>query len=164
MSNETDREKFYGLLKGFNAVVLITHLGERLDARPMAVARVEPDCDLWFITGADTDKAREIAENPRVHVVAQHERDTFVSLAGTARLLHDPAKIRELWKEPYRVWFPDGPEDPNIRLIHLAAEAGEFWDNAGANKAKYLLQAAKAYATGSTPKVNEGDQHGEMKL
>ena len=164
MANEAEREKFFGLLKGFNTVVLVTHRGERLDVRPMALAHVEPSCDLWFITGADTEKANEIQANPRVHVVAQHERDTFISLPGTARLLHDDAKIRELWNEPYRVWFPQGPEDPNIRLIHVEAESGEFWDNAGVNKAKYIFQAARAYVSGSTPKVDEGDQHGEMKL
>lgn len=164
MPRDSEREKFFRLLEEFNTVVLITRQGERFDARPMAVAHVEPSCDLWFITGADTDKAREIEANPRVHVVAQHERDRFISLAGTARLLHDRQRIRELWKEPYRVWFPDGPDDPNIRLVHVAADTGEFWDNAGANKAKYVLQAARAYVSGSTPTIDEGDQHGEVKL
>lgn len=159
-----EQQKFLEVLERFSAVVLVTYGDDGLDARPMALVRVEPDCDVWLMTMTNTGKVQEIKAQSRVQLVAQHNQDTFISLSGTADLISDPGKVRELWKEPYRVWFPDGPDDPDILLIRIRADAGEFWDNAGANKAKYLLQAAKAYASGERPDIEEGDQHGKVKL
>ncbi|MES2523455.1 MAG: pyridoxamine 5'-phosphate oxidase family protein [Gemmatimonadota bacterium] len=178
MSNENktedQRERFHELLESFRAVVLITRTGadegpkgSRHDAevasRPMEVARLDDNCDLWFLTDADSAKVFEIRKDPQVHVVAQDAESRFVSLTGTARVLQDKAVIKELFTEDYKVWFPEGPETPGIRAIHVSAEEGEFWDSKGKNKVKYLLQAAKAYATGERPKT-DGDQFGHVEL
>ncbi|HYW31854.1 MAG TPA: pyridoxamine 5'-phosphate oxidase family protein [Gemmatimonas sp.] len=178
MSNDNrpddQREHFHEMLESFRAVVLITRTGadeepkgSRHDAevasRPMQVARLDDNCDLWFLTDADSAKVFEIRKDPQVHVVAQDSESRFVSLTGTARVLQDRAIITELFSEPYKVWFPDGPETPGIRAIHVSAEEGEFWDSQGKNKVKYLLQAAKAYATGSRPKTDT-DQSAHVTL
>lgn len=161
----TEREKFYELLKDFDTAVLVTVAdGSRLDARPMAVARVEPSCEVWFLTGADTAKVREIERNPRVEVVAQDEHDKYVTLSGLARVVQDREKIRALWKEPYEAWFPRGKDDPDIRLIAVTAEQGEYWDDQGANKVRYLFEAAKAYVGGHRAQPEEGEQHGSVQL
>jgi general stress protein 26 len=179
MSSEStppgDKEQFHELLKSFNTVALITHarVGEEASAsatsdvevtsRPMQVARLDDNCDLWFLTDAETAKVYEIKAEPQVHVIGQDDRNRFVSLTGTARVLKDSAVIQELWSEPYEVWFPDGPESPGIRAIHVAAQEGEYWDSKGVNKIKYLLQAAKAYATGTTPRTDR-EQQGRVEL
>ena len=72
------------------------------------------------------------------------------------------AKVAELWKEPFRVWFPGGREDPDIALIAVEPERAEYWDNSGFHKLQYLWEAAGAYVTGDTPKVEEGEQHGVL--
>ncbi len=46
----------------------------------------------------------------------------------------------------------------------MRPEEGEFWDNEGFNKIKYLFESAKAYVTGQTPEVAEGEQHGVVQL
>ena len=176
---QTDQERLYEVLEKFDSAMLVTRAtgggaassaagtggadtAAGLDARPMWIAKVEKSCDLWFFTDADSGKVRELAADPRVQIVAQ-DGGRFVSVAGTARVLDDRNKARELWKEPYKVWFPDGVDDPRLRLIHVSADAGEFWDNAGGNKVKYLLKSAKAYVTGDRPK-NDRDEHGSVRL
>ncbi|HXC24386.1 MAG TPA: pyridoxamine 5'-phosphate oxidase family protein [Gemmatimonadaceae bacterium] len=68
------KEKFYELLKDFNAVMLITHVtrgdahATDINARPMGIAQVEPNCDLWFITGADTETVHDIASDSHSEV------------------------------------------------------------------------------------------------
>ena len=174
---QQQREKFYDLVKSFKSVVLVTNAaggsgnapdgassGEEFHSRPMAVARVDESCDLWFLTGADSGKIFEIREDPTVLIVAQDGQSRFISLTGTAHLHKDRSIIHELWSEPYKVWFPGGEEDPNIRIIHVAARGGEYWDSTGVNKVKYLLESAKAYATGTTPNTEEGEQHGKVRL
>jgi general stress protein 26 len=179
MSSEStptgDREQFHELLESFNTVALITHARAEpgsgssnasdveVTSRPMQVARLDENCDLWFLTDADTAKVYEIKAEPQVHVIGQDDRSRFVSLSGTARVLKDSKIIKELWSEPYKVWFPDGPDSPGIRVIHVAAQEGEYWDSKGVNKIKYLLQAAKAYATGTTPDTDR-EQQGRVQL
>lgn len=171
-----DREKLHELLESFDTVMLITQAlpehGENaatkddfeLTSRPMEVARLDDNCDLWFVTDAESAKVYEITSKPVVHVVAQDKRDRFVSVRGTARVLQDKATIRELWSESHKLWFPDGPESPNIRAIHVASQEGQYWDNAGTNKVKYILQAAKAYVSGERMKTGTGDQMGRVEL
>lgn len=169
----TDAERMHDVLEHFDTAMLVTRAmvagavgGDHeagLDARPMAIARLEKSCDLWFFTSAESEKVDEITADPRVQIVAQDGKGRFVSLAGTAHVLDDRGKAAELWSEPYEVWFPDGLDDARLRLIHVEAQSGEYWDNAGANKVKYVLKAARAYAAGDRPS-NDRDEHGTARL
>ncbi len=160
-----ERTHFHALLTHFHTAMLVTHAGaDRLRARPMAVAKIEDDSRMWFFTDADSAKAHEIETDTRVHIVCQNDRSAYLSLSGRARLVRDRAKVEELWKEPFKVWFPGGKDDPHIALIAVTPEEGEYWDNEGRNKFKYLFEAVKAYATGTLPEVNEGQQHGRVDL
>ena len=162
---QTETEKFHKLLNDFSTAVLITHEQEYdFRARPMMIAGVEENCDLWFITNAESAKVHEIEADTRVQVICQNGPTNCVSIAGRASLSRDRAKIREVWKTSYRVWFPLGPDDPSIVLIRVAGEHGEYWDNTGVNRLVYVYQAIKAVATGTTPKVKEGEQHGHVDL
>ena len=161
---QTQTEKFYELLKDFDTAVLLTHGPEsHCRARPMVIAEVDVNCDLWFITSEDSAKVHEIERDTRVHVVCQNGRTSCISIAGRASLSQDRSRIQQLWKPSYRVWFPQGPEDA-IVLIHVIGEHGEYWDNTGANSLIYLYRAIKAVVTRSTPEVTEGTQHGHVNL
>lgn len=164
-SSQEQAEHFISLLKKFSNVMLVTHTGDHgFHARPMAVAKVEDDGLLWFITSEETVKVHEIELDSHVHLIAQDGNSAFLSLTGRASLIGDREKIAHLWQEPYRVWFPKGKDDPTIELIAVRPERGEFWDSTGANRYKYLWEVAKAYMTGTTPVIAEGDQHGKVRL
>lgn len=145
--------------------MLVTHTGDQgFHARPMALAQVEDDGQIWFITGADSTKVHEIEVDSHVHLIAQNGHSAFLSLSGRASLIVDRAKIAELWSEPFRAWFPQGKDDPNVELIVVHPEFGEFWDTTGANRYKYLWEATKAYFDGTTPEIDEGNMHGRVAL
>lgn len=162
---ETQTEKFHDLLKEFETAVLITHGRDtHFHARPMSIAQVEDNCDLWFITNEESAKVHEIEADTRVQVICQEGRSSCISIAGRASLIRDRAKVREVWRPVHRVWFPHGVEDPNIVLIHVAGEHAEYWDNTGVNRLTYAYQAIKAIATGTAAEVKEGEQHGHVTL
>jgi general stress protein 26 len=162
---QTESEKFHELLKGFDTAVLVTHAGDgRLRARPMVVAQIDDNCDLWFITDEHSAKVHEIANDTRVHVIGQKGRDSCASISGRAFLVHDRARVRELWKTAYRVWFPQGVDDPSIVLVRVAGEEAEYWDNTGIKRFSYLYRAVKAVLTQTKPEVEEGRQHGHVRL
>ena len=59
---------------------------------------------------------------------------------------------------------PLGLAQALIRCQSVTPEEGEFWDNGGVHKFKYLFESAKAYLTGTTPNLEEGKEHGMARL
>lgn len=114
------------------AMFTTTGVDGRLYSRPLGTQEVEFDGDLWFATSADSPKIAEIALNSRVNVAyASPSKNSYVSVAGTARVVDDRAKVEELWSPAMKLFFPEGKDDPNLRLIHVRAESAEYWDGPG---------------------------------
>jgi len=149
------------LLDSFDTAMLLTRDGDQNHARPMAVAEIETANTIWFVTSSDSPKVEEIRADSRVSVTFQSERK-FVALSGTSAVVRDRARIDALWKEAWKVWFPNGKEDPSIALIRVTVEDAEFWDNAGGKGIRYAFEAAKALLTGERPEPVPG-AHGRVK-
>lgn len=160
-----EARKFHDLLAKFDTAMLVTHTAEQsLRGRPMQIAGIDEDSRVWFFTEVVSGKVEEIVHDTHVAVICQKDRDLFLSLSGKASLLRDRAKIEELWREPFKAWFPEGKDDPQLALVSVTPEDGEYWDNEGLKKIKYLFEAAKAYATGTKPHIDEGEQHAKVRL
>ena len=159
----TDSEHLYDLLKDFDTAMLITRRQEgHLHARPMAVAELRADADAYFVTSIESPKVAEIEADADV-LLTFHSASQYAAVYGRINVIEDRALIERLWREPWRVWYPQGKADPSIVLLRFDAEHGEFWDNAGARGLKYVFEAAKAYVKGESPKMDR-DQHGRMRL
>lgn len=157
------REHLYELLKDIDTAMLVTRTGERgMHARPMAVADLRPDADAYFVTSVDSPKVAEIEREPNVLLTFQSS-DRFAAVSGRVTVSRDRALVERLWKEPWKVWFPKGKDDPSIAVLKLDAEQGEYWDNSGAQGVQYVLSAAKAYLKGDTPATDD-KQHGRVRL
>ena len=158
-------EKLIELLKSFDSAMLVTRTASgQLRSRPMALADVEADGTLWFMTQAQSGKVDEIAHDDQVNVAMQ-SKSKFVSLSGQAVAVDNRLKIAELWNEAWKIWFPKGKDDPSLSLLRVRGEAGEYWDNSGTSGIKYLIEAGKAYLSGTRPDV-DGDPkiHGKVQL
>lgn len=153
------RDKVWDLIKDIKFALMATHKlggGDVLHARPMmALNKSFDDGVLWFFTGADTEKAAEIAANPSALLTYAEPKDqAYVSITGKAEVVRDKTKIDELWSEWVRAWFPDGKDDPNLFLVRFDATEAEFWDSPNGvlvNAYGYL----KAVLTHEMPKVGE---------
>src|SRR5512139_2928231 len=162
---ENQTEKICNLLNDFDTAMLVTYGPTRPPrARPMAIAKVEPNGELWFFTGRETEKVHEIESNQQVLIVCQDEGGRYVSMSGTAALVTDRTRANELWKEPYRTWFPGGVDDPDLVLISVRPEEAEYWDSQGMKGVRYAFEAVKGYVTGSRPEILEGEQHGRVVM
>lgn len=166
-ATETDpadqRAHLLELLKEFHTGVLTTTgLDGGLHARPLAVAQANDDGTLWFSTHAVSAKVEEIAKRQRVGVTFQ-SKTVYLAFSGEAEVVNDREKIKELWAESWRIWYPDGPTDPNIALLKIELERGEYWDMNGVSGIKFLFQAAKAYVSGRAAEDGGPDQHGAVK-
>ncbi len=157
--------KLHELLEEFDVAMLATRTVEgHLRARPMALAEVEPDGTLWFLTDRRSGKVEELTRDDHVLVTMQ-SRTRFVSLSGTAAPVEDRSRVARLWKAEWQAWFPGGKDDPNLVLLRVDGQAGEYWDNSGTGGVKYLVEVGKALFTGTRPDV-AGDPkvHGKVEL
>ncbi len=157
------RAHLYEILDAAGTVVVITRTADgRLHPRPMAVVRVDEDGTTYFATGRTSTKLAEIEADARVDLVFQ-SRTRFASISGRGRLVHDPAMIDALWTESWRLWFPKGKQDPEIALLAIDPEHGEYWDQSGTRGLAFLLRAARAYVTGTAVEPRPED-HGETTM
>lgn len=99
-------------------------------------------------------KIDEVQSEQRVNVSYANSDDSrYVSVSGTAQLVRDQKKPKELWNPVYKAWFPNGLEDPNLALLKVAIEKAEYWD-APSGKMVQAIGFVKALATGSAMKRN----------
>jgi general stress protein 26 len=142
-----NQDKVRKLIKD-SRIAMLTMLDEqgRIVSQPMATQDVEPDADLWFIAERSSEKVANIRRDPRVNV-SYSSSDSWVSVAGTAEVVDDVAKLEELWNTFTDAWLEGGPENPENILIRVAADSAEYWDSPG-SKVTQVLNLLKAKATG----------------
>jgi general stress protein 26 len=155
MRAQDKADRLYDIIKDFDNAMLVTQVaGRTAHARPMMVAEIRPDGDIFFTTDISSPKVTEIAGSPDV-VVTFQSGSQFATVAGKAEVVKDRDFIEQLWSEAWKVWFPGGKSDPNLCLIRVDGREGEYWDNAGAQGIKRAFQTAKAYLKGRTPELDE---------
>jgi general stress protein 26 len=127
-----------------------------LHSRPMTTQQVENfDGTLWFFAGLNSAKTEDLQANSEINLnYAKPGSMEFVSVSGTAQISMDRAKMKELWNEMYKAWFPQGLDDPNLCLLRIQVSSAEYWDNPSA-KVVQLLGYLKAKVTGEKENMGE---------
>ena len=132
-----------------------------MTARPVTTQQAEARGVVWFFVPIDGGMAAEVGRDPRVLLAYADLSDNFfVALTGTARVLHDRDKIRELWSPMAAAWFPKGIDDPNLALLRVDVERGEYWDP-GSSKLVQFFAIAKAALTRTPP--HDVGEHREFR-
>lgn len=161
---ESKRARFDELVRGFDTAMLVTHPPDGgMRARPLSVASVDAEGDLWFSTGSNSGKVAELLGDPRVAIVMQGP-SRFVSITGTAEIVIDSERAAALWQEAWRPWFPGGANDPELVLVHVRATEAEFWDLSGIRGLVYLFDAAKHAMTGERMTDGPAAHHDTVRL
>lgn len=105
-----------------------------MDGNQPRVRMVHPTWDgqvLWFATGPDSPKARQMRENPAVDVQFQVAPPDFVHIMvrGRAELCSDPADKARAWDVidyDLTEFGSTGPEDPNFLAVRIVPERVEL--------------------------------------
>jgi general stress protein 26 len=162
--SNSDVQKLGELIKGIRVAMLTTVDSEGcLHSRPMATQDAEFDGTLWFFTEADSLKIHELERDRHVNLSYANPGDSkYVSVSGTAAVVRDHARVKELWSPFYKAWFPKGVDDPNIALLRVAVDKAEYWDSPSSAVVR-LIGFAKAVATGKRY-GEEGTDHEKIKL
>ena len=149
--DEAARRKVHELISEARIAMMATYDATgSAHSRPMAAVKHEGD-ELWFFAREESRKVSELSRDPRVLLdYADTDGQNYVSLVGRARMTRSAEKARELWSEPLRAWFPDGPEDPHITLIEVEVDSAEYWDSPSSAMV-HAYGYVKARLTGEPP-------------
>lgn len=154
-----DLQKLRELVKDIDFCMLTT-VDEKgdLHSRPMSSnGDIDHNGDIWFFTNASSHKVSEIQKLPKVNVsFADPDNQHYISISGNAQLVRDQNKIEELWRPEFKMWFPEGKDDPDIALLRVSLEKAEYWDSPSSTVG-FMLSFVSSLVTGK-----EAD-HGENK-
>ena len=131
MASTKKRDQLRDLMEGIDSAMFTT-LGEDgfPVSRPLSTQAAEFDGKvLWFFVRRDTPKVREIGRYAKVNVAYAKPGDAvYLSVAGTARVVDDRAKIEELWSDALKAYFKRGVGDPQLVLIEVTVHSVQYWD------------------------------------
>jgi general stress protein 26 len=78
----------------------------------------------------------------------------YVAISGQAKLVEDKQKLNELWNAGLRVWFPKGPDDPELALLAIEVEKADYWASP-ASLVTYAFAYVRTRITGQSPLPDE---------
>lgn len=154
---------FYALVEDLDTAMFTTRRPDgRLVSRPMANQVRANGADLWFVTAEDSEKIEEIEFDPHVNLAYYKDATReWVSVSGKATLSRDRAKIKELYRPDWGIYFEDeggakdGSEnDPRFVLIGIQIESAMFME-VTKPRPVVLFELAKGFITGKAPDVAE---------
>lgn len=162
VSDADAKAKVVELLKSASIAMFITrHPSGTMHARPMGTRHAEFEGELWFLTDINSEKVKDIRAIPEVAIAYSEEgKNRYVSVSGIADIVTDRKKVKEMWFEPARVWFPKGSDDPDLSLIRVRVTKAEYWDSPGARVTlvfsylKSLITGKEAGETGENAEVS----------
>lgn len=131
------------------------------NTRPMATQQVDEAGNIWFFSEEHSEKNGDIARDNRVQLIySNRSSQEYLSIFGTAEIIVDPAKAKELWNVFLTAWFPGGHNDPNLTLIKVTPTEGYYWDT----KNNKMVQSIKIVIGAIKGKMIDDGVAGKLKL
>jgi general stress protein 26 len=153
-TDANSRAALWSLIKDIRFALFTTRFSDgTLRSHPMTLqnSRLDEDDRLWFFMSRRSHSVEDIANDPQVHVgFADTDKDQYVSVGGTARVVDDKGKTAALWTKKAEAWFPGGPTDGDLALVEVQIRHAHYWD-VKENKLVQLYKMAKAAITGKPP-------------
>ena len=151
---DPDRKTLHDLIKDIRFAMFTTRGPDgSLRSRPMTTQN-DPDRDpgcLWFFASRSGEPVADLLRDPAVNAAfADPSSDAYVSVSGSATVVEDDDRKKQLWSKFAEAWFPGGPTDPDLALVRIGIEAAEYW-NVRESKVTQLLKMARANLTGHPP-------------
>lgn len=131
-----------------------------LSARPMSRQKIDDDGIMWFFSDKTSHKNEHIEKDNRVQLFFSNRNSSeYLSVFGTAEVIKDAAKAKELWSPIAKTWFNEGPEDPSLTIIKVTPLDGYYWDT----KDGKLITLLKIAAGAITGKEIDGSIEGKIR-
>lgn len=161
--NDEARTKLKEMAKDIDMCMFCTELSLRpIPTRPMSVADVDDQGNLWFISSKKSNKNFEIKHDSEVQVLFAKNSDAhFLSVFGNAIIYTDKYHIEEVWTPVAKAWFEEGKDDPDVTVIKVEPKDAYYWDTKN-GKMVSMLKWAYGAVTGNMS--DDGGIEGNLKV
>jgi len=148
-------ERVWDIIEKAGVGMLTTRFAGGLRARPLEPRPDRKAGVIGFITDVRGSKDDEVEASPDACLVVIEPKDrAYLSITGRAAVSRDRAKAARIWTKTDDVWWPGGPDNPNVRVLEFYPSAAELWDGP-ASAAVAAFEFAKARLTGRKPNLGE---------
>jgi general stress protein 26 len=153
--NKSQMDRVWDIMQKSSICMMVTSFAGGLRARPLE-ARPDRDAEvIWFLTDVRGLKDDEADADPNVCLTFVYpDEKVYLSITGKASSGRDPEQAKRLWNHEQQVWWPGGPEDPNLLVMKVEPERAEMWDGP-ASSAVAAFEFAKARLSGTKPDLGE---------
>ena len=165
MPSETDKSpaeietRVWELIEKIRFCMYSTWDGQKQHQRPLTANGKRDENAVYFLVDVEGSKNWETEKYPEVALAfADPGKNDYLTIAGTAEISNDRAKIKELWSPFAKAWWKD-ENDPAIRLLTVRPEQAEIWEGPNRLIAGAIMLAAAA--TGKRPPVGD---HGAVRM
>lgn len=138
-------KKLQELIDSINICFFCTDLkaGNGATATPMSAQKVDEEGNIWFFSGKDSDKNKEINKDLDVQLFFSHPgKSSYLVVNGEASIVTNIEKMKELYSPVIKIWFKDGVDDPNISLIKVVTKNAYYWDTVGGKAINFIKMLA----------------------
>lgn len=158
MTDKIDAKEFWTHLDDVMAGMLTLHGARPVPMSPYAEKETGK---LWFITarGTDIEEGLRTGPKPAQFIVASGDAQIYANIEGTAQVVHDQAKLEEIWNVVADAWFEGGEADPDVTLVRFDLREAEVWTTSGT--LGFLYEIAKAQVTDDKPDTGT---HGRLNF
>lgn len=127
----SDQQNLAEILPLFRVGMMTTISSDgTLKSRPMMSQRIPFDGVLWFFLSSISTEADQRKYDGPVNVsYSLPQSEQYLSVSGKATLVFDRQKIDELWNSDFEPWFPQGLQDPHLKLLRIQVESWGYWDS-----------------------------------
>ena len=110
------------------------------------------DGKIWFVTAQGTDLYKGAIAGAKAGrlVVSDRSEGLWADIQGSIEAVTDKAVLDDVWSAMAGVWFEDGKDDDDIRLLCFTPHQAEatLSDN---NALEFFYKIAKAKISGEAP-------------
>ncbi len=108
--------------------VMLATVSEDGFPRPVAIDVIHHTGinEIWMTTSYSSEKVRHLLLDNKAGLSFVHEADS-VSLTGICDVIKDREVLHRFWQEPFRRYFPSGPDDENYCLLRFRTEKAKLW-------------------------------------
>ena len=132
-------------------VTTVTPAGE-LHSRPLTIGAVDDDGTFRFLVDAKASWVGGLRYGDAINLAITNDDDkVWVSVAGTVSVTDDRATAHRLWSPEAEPYFPDGVDDPNLRVLEVQPTTAEYWDAPASRIERLVVKAGSLFGRQPTP-------------
>lgn len=165
MADLTDaevRERLFDTLRKQDTGMLGLNGDKDQLPQPMTAFIEKGEETIYFFTRAESDLAKAVTggRTDGIYVFAEKGGNLYATVTGTLSLAVDREKVDKFWNPVVGAWYPEGKDDPQLRVLTLNPSDAQVWISDD-GLVKFAFEVAKANITKTLP---DAGQQTDLKL